>query len=76
MLMSVSQYAEHSGMSRRSFYNWESHEGFPERVDGKIDQMSRYRSASNPRTKNARVKTKPAPVSEVQGRVRYEFCGD
>jgi hypothetical protein len=24
MLMSVSQYAEHSGMSRRSFYNWES----------------------------------------------------
>lgn len=38
MLMSVSQYAEHSGMSRRSFYNWESKQGFPARVDGKIDQ--------------------------------------
>jgi hypothetical protein len=36
--MSVSQYAEHSGMSRRSFYNWESKQGFPARVDGKIDQ--------------------------------------
>lgn len=69
MLMSVSQYAEHSGMSRRSFYNWESHEGFPVRVDGKVDQvacdayLARYRSHSDPRTKNAR--SKPAPAREV-----------
>jgi hypothetical protein len=51
MLMSVSQYAEHSGMSRRSFYNWESKQGFPARVDGKIDQeacdayLARYRDS-------------------------------
>lgn len=37
-LMSVSQYAKHAGMSRQALYNWESHEGFPARVDGKIDQ--------------------------------------
>ena len=61
-LMSVSQYAKHAGMSRQALYNWESHEGFPARVDGKIDQeacdtyLARYRSASDPRTKNARVK--------------------
>ena len=35
-LMSVSQYAKHAGMSRQALYNWESHEGFPARIDGKI----------------------------------------
>lgn len=72
-LMSVSQYAKHAGMSRQALYNWESHEGFPPRVDGKIDQeacdayLTRYRSVSDPRTKNARSKTKPARAGEVLG---------
>lgn len=67
MLMSVSQYAEHSGMSRRSFYNWESKEGFPARVDGKVDQLAcdtylaRYRDSSDPRAQNA--KSKPVAIS-------------
>ncbi|VTN12130.1 Uncharacterised protein [Raoultella terrigena] len=62
MLMSVSQYAEHSGMSRRSFYNWESKQGFPARVDGKIDQeacdayLARYRDIHDPRAQNAKSK--------------------
>lgn len=78
-LMSVSQYAKHAGMSRQALYNWESHEGFPARVDGKIDQeacdtyLARYRSASDPRTKNARGKTKPAPAGEVQGNTLVEM---
>lgn len=78
-LMSVSQYAKHAGMSRQALYNWESHEGFPPRVDGKIDQdacdayLARYRSASDPRTKNARSKTKPARAGEVLGNVLVEM---
>jgi hypothetical protein len=50
-------------MSRRSFYNWESNEGFPARVDGKIDQeacdayLARYRDSHDPRTKNAKSKS-------------------
>ena len=62
MLMSVSQYAEHSGMSRRSFYNWESKQGFPARVYGKIDQeacdayLARYRDSHDPRAQNAKSK--------------------
>ena len=78
-LMSVSQYAKHAGMSRQALYNWESHEGFPARVDGKIDQevcdayLARYRSASDPRTKNARGKIKPAPAGQVQGNTLVEM---
>ncbi|ENF6402701.1 TPA: hypothetical protein RKY22_000088 [Klebsiella michiganensis] len=78
-LMSVSQYAKHAGMSRQALYNWESHEGFPPRVDGKIDQdacdayLARYRSASDPRTKNARSKTKPARAGEVPGNTLVEM---
>lgn len=64
-LMSVSQYAKHAGLSRQALYNWEAKQGFPARVDGKIDQevcdayLARYRSASDPRTKNARGNRKP-----------------
>lgn len=78
-LMSVSQYAKHAGMSRQALYNWESHEGFPPRVDGKIDQdacdayLARYRSASDPRTKNARSKTKPVRAAEVLGNALVEM---
>ena len=78
-LMSVSQYAKHAGMSRQALYNWESHEGFPPRVDGKIDQdacdayLARYRSASDPRTKNARSKTKPSRAGEVPGNTLVEM---
>lgn len=62
MLMSVSQYAEHSGISRRSFYNWENKEGFPARVGGKVDQeacdayLAHYRDGHDPRTQNAKSK--------------------
>lgn len=79
LLMSVSQYAKYAGMSRQALYNWESHEGFPARVDGKIDQeacdayLARYRSASDPRTKNARGKTKPAPAGQAQGSAPVEM---
>ncbi|HGF6560724.1 TPA: hypothetical protein ACF2YT_001643 [Providencia alcalifaciens] len=58
-LMSVSQYAKHSGMSRQALYNWEAKQGFPARVDGKIDQeacdkyLSRYRDSHDPRIKNS-----------------------
>lgn len=57
-LMSVSQYAKHSGMSRQALYNWEAKQGFPARVDGKINQeacdkyLSRYRDSHDPRIKN------------------------
>lgn len=66
MLMSVSQYAEHAKMSRRAFYNWESKESFPQRVDGKIDSeacdayLSRYRDSHDPRAQNAKGKVVPA----------------
>ncbi|MEL4887935.1 hypothetical protein N6P31_12770 [Pectobacterium betavasculorum] len=62
MLMSVSQYAEHVGMSRRAFYNWESKVGFPPRVSGKVDAdacdayLSRYRDSHDPRAQNAKSK--------------------
>ncbi|URG53050.1 hypothetical protein IG605_001335 [Pectobacterium quasiaquaticum] len=63
MLMSVSQYAEHVGMSRRAFYNWESKVGFPVRVSGKVDSdacdayLSRYRDSHDPRAQNAKSKS-------------------
>lgn len=63
-LMSVSQYAKHSGMSRQALYNWEAKQGFPARVDGKIDQeacdkyFSRYRDSHDPRIKNGTPTTK------------------
>lgn len=78
-LMSVSQYAKHAGMSRQALYNWESHEGFPPRINGKIDleacdaYLARYRSASDPRTKNARGKTKTAPAGQPQGSALVEM---
>ncbi|WP_233959204.1 hypothetical protein [Pectobacterium versatile] len=62
MLMSVSQYAEHAGMSRRAFYNWEGKTGFPVRVSGKVDSdacdayLSRYRDSHDPRAQNAKSK--------------------
>ncbi|MEQ9877430.1 hypothetical protein ABRP92_05505 [Pectobacterium aroidearum] len=65
MLMSVSQYAEHAGMSRRAFYNWESKVGFPVRVSGKVDSdacdayLSRYRNSHDPRAQNAKSKSGP-----------------
>lgn len=68
--MSVSQYAKHAGLSRQALYNWEAKQGFPARVDGKIDQLAcdaylaRYRSSSDPRTKNA--KSKPISAREVK----------
>lgn len=68
-LMSVSQYAKHAGMSRQALYTWEAKQGFPARVDGKIDQnacdayLSRYRCHSDPRTKNAKSKTAPAAAT-------------
>jgi DNA-binding transcriptional MerR regulator len=75
--MSVSQYAKHAGMSRQALYNWESHEGFPARVDGKIDQeacdayLARYRDSHDPRTKNA--KSKAAPGGQVAGSALVEM---
>jgi len=66
MLMSVSQYAEHAKMSRRAFYNWESKDSFPQRVDGKIDSeacdayLFRYRDSHDPRAQNAKGKVMPA----------------
>ncbi len=63
-LMSVSQYAKRSGMSRQALYNWEAKQGFPARVDGKIDQeacdkyFSRYRDSHDPRIKNRTPTTK------------------
>ncbi|POZ13531.1 hypothetical protein C3Z09_22920 [Lelliottia aquatilis] len=68
-LMSVSQYAKHAGMSRQALYTWEAKQGFPARVDGKIDQdacdayLARYRCHSDPRTKNAKSKTAPAAAT-------------
>jgi len=65
-LMSVSQYAKHAGMSRQALYSWESKQGFPVRVEGKIDQvasdayLARYRDSHDLRTKNAKGKPVPA----------------
>ncbi|HBS1995811.1 TPA: hypothetical protein MAD10_002190 [Klebsiella quasipneumoniae subsp. quasipneumoniae] len=79
MLMSVSQYAEHSGMSRRSFYNWESKQGFPARVDGKIDQeacdayLARYRDSHDPRAQNAKSKAVVSDGRTVAGRALVEM---
>ncbi|HEY0209497.1 hypothetical protein [Acerihabitans sp.] len=73
MLMSVSEYANHAGMSRRAFYNWESKQGFPARVDGRIDQvasddyLSRYRDSHDQRTKNAVKKTATTKAPKVNG---------
>lgn len=82
-LMSVSQYAKHAGLSRQALYNWEAKQGFPARVDGKIDQLAcdaylaRYRSASDPRTKNARgnqICSSRSGAGECAG--GNECCGD
>lgn len=65
-LMSVSQYAKHAGMSRQALYTWEAKQGFPARVDGKIDPvasdayLARFRDSHDLRTKNA--KGKPVPT--------------
>ncbi|MDP8861126.1 hypothetical protein QZQ45_22415 [Serratia marcescens] len=65
-LMSVSQYAKHAGMSRQALYSWEAKQGFPARVEGKIDQvasdayLARYRDSHDLRTKNAKGKLAPA----------------
>lgn len=64
--MSVSQYAKHAGMSRQALYTWESKQGFPARVGGKVDSeacdayLSQYRDSHDPRAQNA--KSKPAPA--------------
>ncbi len=66
MLMSVSDYAAHAEMSRRAFYNWESKQGFPARVNGKVDSdacdayLARYRDSHDPRAQNAKSKFAPA----------------
>ncbi|EEJ5470598.1 hypothetical protein AU693_003622 [Salmonella enterica subsp. diarizonae] len=58
-MMGVSQYAKHAGMTRQALYNWMKHEGFPAKVNGKIDQeaaddfLARYRVSNDPRTRNA-----------------------
>jgi len=57
--MSVSQYAKHAGMSRQALYTWEAKQGFPARVNGKIDQaacdayLRQFRDSHDPRMKNA-----------------------
>jgi hypothetical protein len=64
--MSVSQYAKHAGMSRQALYAWEAKQGFPARVDGKIDQaacdayLGQFRDSHDPRMKNSTGR--PAPV--------------
>lgn len=65
-LMSVSQYAKHAGMSRQALYSWEAKQGFPARMDGKIDQVAsdaylgRFRDSHDPRAQNAKGKSVPA----------------
>lgn len=79
MLMSVSQYAEHAKMSRRAFYNWESKDSFPQRVDGKIDSeacdayLSRYRDSHDPRAQNAKGKAVPAKGKAKTGNELIEM---
>lgn len=68
--MSVSQYAKHAGMSRQALYTWESKQGFPARVGGKIDQkacdiyLGQFRDSHDLRIKNAT--SKPAPKGKVK----------
>ncbi|WP_282677204.1 hypothetical protein [Serratia marcescens] len=70
-LMSVSQYAKHAGMSRQALYSWEAKQGFPARVEGKIDQvasdayLARYRDSHDLRTKNAKGK-----LASVRGKAK------
>ncbi|ULH10611.1 hypothetical protein MF265_22265 [Serratia marcescens] len=77
--MSVSQYAKHAGMSRQALYTWEAKQGFPARVDGKIDQeacdayLARYRCHSDPRTKNAKSKAAPSDTATAQDNERVEM---
>lgn len=72
-LMSVSQYAKHAGMSRQALYTWEAKQGFPARVDGKIDQvasdayLARFRDSHDLRTKNAKGKPEPAKAKAKAG---------
>nr|BEP20701.1 hypothetical protein SUGSMm_14980 [Morganella morganii subsp. sibonii] len=68
--MSISQYARHAGMSRQALYNWEAKQGFPARVDGKIDQaacdqyLARYRDSHDPRIKNNTPSVKAATPAD------------
>ncbi|WP_447886436.1 hypothetical protein [Serratia fonticola] len=74
--MSVSQYAKHAGMSRQALYTWEAKQGFPARVDGKIDQVAsdaylmRFRDSHDPRAQNAKGKSVPA---KGKAKVRNEL---
>ncbi len=78
-LMSVSQYAKHAGMSRQALYTWEAKQGFPARVDGKIDQvasdayLARFRDSHDLRTKNAKVKPAPAKARAKAGNKLMEM---
>ncbi|EMM9997595.1 hypothetical protein JAG49_003897 [Morganella morganii] len=69
-LMSISQYARHAGMSRQALYNWEAKQGFPARVDGKINQaacdqyLARYRDSHDPRIKNNTPSVKAATPAD------------
>lgn len=78
-LMSVSQYAKHAGMSRQALYTWEAKQGFPVRVDGKIDQVAcdsylrQFRDSHDPRMKNAKSKTAPTRVKSKAGRELTEM---
>ena len=66
-------------MSRRSFYNWESKQGFPARVDGKIDQeacdayLARYRDIHDPRAQNAKSKAVASGGSTAVGNTLAEM---
>ncbi len=77
--MSVSQYAKHAGMSRQALYTWEAKQGFPARVDGKIDQaacdtyLGQFRDSHDPRMKNATGKTTPAKRQPKAGNERVEM---
>lgn len=77
--MSVSQYAKHAGMSRQALYTWEAKQGFPARVDGKIDQaacdiyLRQFRDSHDPRMKNARGKPAPAKGKAKTGTERVEM---
>ena len=78
-LMSVSQYAKHAGMSRQALYSWEAKQGFPARVDGKIDPvasdayLARFRDSHDLRTKNAKSKPAPATAKAKAGKKLMEM---
>lgn len=78
-LMSVSQYAKHAGMSRQALYTWEAKQGFPARVDGKIDPvasdayLARFRDSHDLRTKNAKGKPMPAKGKAKAGNELMEM---